>query len=208
MTLNFKSLIQPTIILVLLGIILIPKACNKTESKTQNVKVTLPSVKSDFKKQAPKEVKPEIRYVEKIKYRDKEEPTDETVPKDWLQEFIDAQDNSTKTLALYQDAIRKRKFTDRWEDENFVVELEAEAYGKIDWIKPTVTQKSKEITVPVTVKTEKKVNLYGGVELTNGIKEIAPTIKGEIFIQKPSGNMYSIGINNKKDVSVGYILKF
>lgn len=164
--------------------------------------------KSDFKTQTPKEVKPEIKYIDTIIYKDKKEVTDETVPKDWLKKFIDAQNNSTKTLSLYQDAIRKRIFTDRWEDDNFIVDLEAEAYGKIDNWKPIITQKAKNIEIPIEIKVNPKVNYYGGVELSNPTTEFKPGVKVTGYIQNPKGNLYSFGVDNRKNLYAGKIFKF
>ena len=207
MTFNIKTLIQPFIILALLAIIIVPKACNKTVTKVKHQKVEIPIINGKFEAQKPKEIKsPIIRDTVIVKgdtvYLDK------PVDKEMMKKFMEVQGNSVETMKLYQNAIQIRSFTDTFEDKYIKIDMEAESVGKVNWMKPKYTIKPQTIDVPILVEEEQKMNLYGGIELTNGIKVIAPTIKGNIFIQKTNGDMYSFGVNNKKDISVGYIFKF
>lgn len=208
MIITRTNLILGGIILILLGIIYWQSG-DEIVTKTEIVYKS-PEIKKDFKPQIPKEIKPEIKYIDTIIYRDRKEVTDETVPKELLNKFLDAQNNSTQTLALYQDAIRKRNFIDKWEDDDFIVELEAESFGKINKWKPTVTQKAKEIKIPVDIVTKPRFHYYGGVKLLSDDKFTKPNVEGSLYLQIPNKDIItvSVGSSIEQRYGVGYIFKF
>lgn len=208
MNITKTNLVLSGIILLLLGIIYWQSG-DEIITKTEIV-YKIPETKTVFLPQTPKEVIKEIQYKDSIVYRDRQEPVNEMVPKDWLQEFIEAQDNSTKTLALYQNAIQLRTFDDTFEDDDYIVNLHATAFGKINSWNPTVTKKAKEITIPIDISSKPKVNYYAGGKLLTDHKFTKPNFEGSLYLQAPNGNMYTISMSTSVEqrYGAGYIFKF
>lgn len=202
---DFKKLIYPIIIIMLLFVIFIQRSCyNRNLPSVQNQEVVTPPQHGSFNALKPVNVYDTI-VKDSIVFKDKVIPVANPLDKQLVIDYLKAKD-SIQRLNLFISAVKINKYKENFDNKDINLTIEAETTGKLNYIKPTYTIKEKTITVPVKAK-ETVFALYTGLEIYNNLSLSNPGIKVDLGIQNKKGDIYTAGYDTNKNIFIGYKLR-
>lgn len=130
-------------------------------------------------------------------------------------ELEEAFKESENKLALYRDAIKKRSYSETFEDSIQTITVHTTTQGKI--LDQAVSYKTKPRKIPVDTDVEveiparHKLFIGGevGIPLTGEAqnKLISPTLKVQLMWQNKKDNIFSVGVDTRGNGWIGYNIK-
>lgn len=123
--------------------------------------------------------------------------------------------DSIQKDSLFKDAITIREYKTKFEDDTLTIDVYSKVRGTLlenqasYKTKPRTIKHDTTIYVPVPTRAQ----LYGGFELTMPTANYQtlgnqPQIEAKLHLKTKKDRLWSVGINNQKQVSIGYAWKF
>jgi hypothetical protein len=183
----FNKILQllPYVIILVLSILLFFKGCGSKDPEV--IKVKVPEVSGEFEPVPPEYVPtPEVPYVIEWKERRIEIPN--PVNDSLLKAYRDAQaeNDSLKQMLLFLDAIQLREFSNTFEDEYLKLTVSGQVQGKLNYIKPTYTIKSRTLEIE---EPQTNLRLLAGFEIGANDKLSEFPLKLNLGMQNAKGNI-------------------
>jgi hypothetical protein len=199
-----KSVIVPYILLVLsLIYIFLYKSCNNN-IKSQTKIITISPKDGTFVKTKPTEFKYNAIIRDTIVYKDKKIIIDNT-DKKIVNDYLKAKDSIAK-LNIVINSAKIRRYKNKLEDDNIVIDIESETTGTLNWIKPSYKIKEQKLPVPVLTKNT-VFALYVGGGISNNLQFNNFALEGNIGIQNKKGDIISVGYDTQKNISLKYSVR-
>lgn len=110
-------------------------------------------------------------------------------------------------LKSYLKAIEIKDYVIPFEDDFIKIKNNIKAQGEVLSFQQDYEIKPREIKTEVPIKKE-GFNFYAGAEIGNNKEFNNFTVKGNIFMQIPKGDMINISYTSDKNYYLGYTFKF
>lgn len=189
-------------VLLFLSLTYILLSHNCSGDKNTSIKQTLPSQKGSFVKYNPTPVKDgTLVYRDTIIYKDKKIIVDNT-DTTYVGKYLRAKDSIEK-LKVVLSLSKKRKYSEKFENDTISLNIEAETTGTLNYLKPSWVIKERTIDTPIKNK-ESVFAVYGGFEIYNNKTFSNPGVKVELDFQNRKGNILSIGGDTNQNIYLGY----
>jgi len=202
MSTNFKHLATLYILIgLLLLTIFLQRSCDSNIITPKNTTIVIPAKGGTFVKTKSNEIKYDTIIKDTIIYKDKKiiiDNTDKTI----VEKYLKATDSIGK-LKILIDAVKIRRYSDTFDNDDIKLTIETETVGKLNWIKPTYTIKEKTITVPEKTK-ETVFAMYGGIEIYNNLQLSNPGVKVDLGIQNKKGDIFTGGYDMNQNIYIGF----
>lgn len=199
-----KSIIAPYILLILsLLYIFLYKDCNDNV-KPQTKIITVPAKDGTFVKIKPLEIKYDTILKNTIIYKDKKIIIDNT-DKKIVTDYLEAKDSITKLNVVINSA-KIRRYKNKLENDDIVIDIESETTGTLNWIKPSYVIKEQKLPVPVITKNT-VFALYAGGGISNNLQFNNFAVEGNLGIQNKKGDILSVGYDTQKNISLKYSVR-
>ncbi len=200
---NIKHL---TTLYIIIGLLLFSLFIQNKKCKfsTTTKIVTVPAKDGVFVKNKPTEIKYDTILKDTIVYKDKKIIIDNT-DKKIVNDYLKAKDSIAK-LNIVINSAKIRKYKDRLEDDNIIIDIESETTGTLNWIKPSYKIKEQKLPVPIITKNT-VFALYVGGGISNNLQFNNFALEGNLGIQNKKGDIISVGYDTQKNISLKYSVR-
>jgi hypothetical protein len=190
------------------------RGCGNSQPKNEPTQINIPATSGVFESQKPNQV-PAVKkmvigqnlsknhLIIKSKIDKLENDISQLYKENeiLLSEFKNETD-SLKRVILYQNAIAINKFSDTFEDENLLLNIEGIVRGEVQSITPNYTIKAKTIQAPVL--KEMKFRMLAGVGIGNSLQFDKPLFNAALGFQNKKGNVLLGSFDTEKRISINY----
>ena len=200
-----KHIVSLYIIIGTLLLILFSNRCTKNDVINTPIKeIIIPAKDGTFVKRKPSEIKYDTIIKDTIIYKDKRIIIDNT-DKRIVESYLKAKDSIEK-LNVVIAASKIRKYSEKFENKDLVLNIEAETTGTLNYIKPSWIIKEQVVEAPVIIKKTVFAAYLGGGLNTN-IKNLSPEYFINAGFQNKKGDILLAGYGTNGTIQATYIFR-
>ena len=195
---TIKKYFWQLLVLGLVILLFLQNSCNNKKIDNSDVIITPPK-QGEFNTSKPISIKvPEYIYQDNTDTIKLENPLNKKLEAEYKQALKEK--DSLKLKLLYLESIQIRKYHEKYEDKNILIDIFANTTGTLDSI--GVKYKTKSDTIPIK-KTVFKLSAGPSLEFNPNTFKMDLGVNGAIENKK--GNIFIFGANTNKDLKVGYL---
>lgn len=185
-------------LLVLILVILLFIQNSYKNKKDESSIIITPPKTGEFNTPKPISIKvPEYVYIDDTDTIKLENPLNKKLEEEY--KLALKEKDSLKIKLMYLEAIQTRKYHEKYEDKNILIDVFANTTGTLDSLGIKYKTKSDTIKVKQTV-----FKLLAGPSLEFNPNTFKMDLGVNGAIENKQGNIFTLGVNTNKDFKVGY----